>query len=45
MKTIGKLIIFVITFLALSASAYARSLREELQQLTAQLQQTPKHLC
>ncbi|MBI1912637.1 MAG: hypothetical protein HYS21_11630 [Deltaproteobacteria bacterium] len=41
MKTTGKLIIFVITFLALAAGAYAQSPREELQQMVEQLQKTP----
>ena len=41
MKTTGKLILFVFAFLALAASAYAQSPREELQQMVKQLQQTP----
>lgn len=41
MKTTGKLIIFILTFLALSASASAQSPREQLTQMVAQLQQTP----
>jgi len=41
MKTTGKLIIFVITFLALIASAHAQSPRDQLQQMVTQLQKTP----
>lgn len=41
MKSTTKLIIFVFTFLALAASAYAQSLREQLQQMVEQLQKTP----
>lgn len=41
MKSTGKIIIFVITFLALAASAYAQSPREQLTQMVAQLQKTP----
>lgn len=41
MKSTGKLIIFVITFLAVAANAYAQSSPEQLQQLTAQLQKSP----
>jgi tetratricopeptide (TPR) repeat protein len=43
MKPTSKLLLFVFTFLALSASTFAQepSPREQLQQLTAQLQQTP----
>ena len=41
MKTANKLIIFLITFLALATSAYALSPREELKQMVEQLQKTP----
>ena len=41
MKSNGLLIIFVLTLLALTASAYALSPHEELQQLVVQLQKTP----
>ena len=42
MNIAGKLIIiFVLTFLALAASAYAQSPREQLQQMVEQLQKTP----
>ena len=41
MKTTGKLFILVLTFLALTASAYAQSPREQLQQMVEQLQKTP----
>lgn len=41
MKLISKLTIFILTFLALTASAYAQSPREQLNQLVQQLQQTP----
>jgi tetratricopeptide (TPR) repeat protein len=41
MKSISKLIIFVFTFLALTASAYAQSPSEQLQQMVQQLQKTP----
>ena len=41
MKTVSKLIIFIFTLLALAASAYAQSPREELQQMVEQLQKTP----
>lgn len=41
MKSTGKLIIFVITFLVLAANAYAQLPREELQQMVEQLQKTP----
>lgn len=41
MKTLGKLIIFLFTFLVLTASAYAQSPREQLNQMTQQLQKTP----
>lgn len=41
MKTTGKLIIFIFTFLTLAASAYAQSPREDLQQMVEQLQKTP----
>lgn len=40
MKTTSKLIIFIFTFLALAASAYAQTPREELQQMVEQLQKT-----
>ncbi|MBI2399638.1 MAG: hypothetical protein HYV23_01005 [Deltaproteobacteria bacterium] len=41
MKTTGKLIIFLITFLALAASACAQSPHEQLNQMVEQLQKTP----
>lgn len=41
MKTINKLIIFVLTSLVLAASAYALSPREQLQQMVEQLQKSP----
>jgi hypothetical protein len=41
MKTTGKFIILVLTLFALTASAYAQSPREELQQIVEQLQKTP----
>lgn len=41
MKPIGKLIIFIFTFLALTASVYAQSPREQLKQMVQQLQKTP----
>lgn len=41
MKTINKLIIFVLTSLALAASAHALSPREELKQMVEQLQKAP----
>jgi tetratricopeptide (TPR) repeat protein len=41
MKTTGKLIIFIFTFLALVANTYAQSPREELQQMVEQLQKIP----
>ncbi len=41
MNTTSKLVIFIWTFLSLAASAYAQSPREQVQQLTAQLQKTP----
>jgi hypothetical protein len=41
MKSTTKLIIFVLTFLAVAASAYAQSPHEELQQMVDQLQKTP----
>lgn len=41
MKTNSKLIIFIFTLLALAASAYAQSPREELKQMVEQLRQTP----
>ncbi|MCR4346162.1 MAG: hypothetical protein NUV55_02995 [Sulfuricaulis sp.] len=41
MKSTSKLIIFVITFLALTASVYAQSPREQLNQMVQQLQKTP----
>jgi hypothetical protein len=41
MKDTSKLLILCITFLALAASAYAQSPREELQQMVEQLQKTP----
>lgn len=41
MESTSKLIIFIFTFLALTANAYAQSPREELQQMVGQLQKTP----
>lgn len=41
MKTTSKLIIFIFTLLALAASVYAQTPREELQQMVEQLQKTP----
>jgi tetratricopeptide (TPR) repeat protein len=41
MKTNSKLLIFVIIFLALTASAYAQSPRDELKQMIEQLQKNP----
>jgi tetratricopeptide (TPR) repeat protein len=41
MKSTSKLIIFAFAFLALDVIAYAQSPREQMQQLTTQLQQTP----
>lgn len=41
MKTTCNLLIAAFTLLTLTASAYAQSPREQLNQLTAQLQQTP----
>jgi hypothetical protein len=41
MKPTRKLIIFIFTFLALAASAYAQSPREELQQMVEQLRKAP----
>ena len=41
MKSTGKLIILIFTFLALAASAYAQSPREQLKQMVEQLQKTP----
>ncbi len=41
MKTSSKLLIFVITFLALTTSVYAQSPREQLNQMVQQLQKTP----
>jgi len=41
MKTTGKLIIFIFTFLALTVSTYAQTPREELKQMVEQLQKTP----
>jgi tetratricopeptide (TPR) repeat protein len=41
MKSIGKLIIFIFTFLTLTASVSAQSPREQLQQMVEQLQKTP----
>lgn len=41
MKTTGKLIILIVTFLALATSAYAQSPREQLLQMVEQLQKTP----
>lgn len=41
MKTTSKLIIFVITFLAVAASVHAQSPREQLNQMVQQLQKTP----
>lgn len=42
MKSTGKLIVFICTFLALATSAYAQSPREQLNQMVQQLQQTPR---
>jgi hypothetical protein len=41
MKSSSKLIIFIFTFLALTASAYAQSPREQLNQMVQQLQKSP----
>jgi hypothetical protein len=41
MKTAGKLIIFIFTFLALATNAHAQSPREQLKQMVQQLQKTP----
>jgi len=41
MKSTSKFLIITFTFLALTASAFAQSPREELQQMVKQLQQTP----
>ena len=41
MKTTSKLIIVILTFLALAASVYAQTPREELQQMVEQLQKAP----
>ncbi|MCR4346174.1 MAG: hypothetical protein NUV55_03055 [Sulfuricaulis sp.] len=41
MKSTSKLIIFIITLLALAASAHAQSPREQLKQMVQQLQKTP----
>jgi hypothetical protein len=41
MKSTSKLIIFIFTFLALIASAYAQTPCEELQQMVEQLQKIP----
>ena len=41
MKSSRKLIILIFTLLALTASAYAQSPREQLQQMVEQLQKTP----
>jgi hypothetical protein len=41
MRLTGKLTILFLLFLALAASAYAQSPREELQQMVEQLQKTP----
>lgn len=41
MKTTSKLIIFIFALLALTASAYAQTPREELQQMVEQLQKSP----
>lgn len=41
MKTTSKLFILVFTFMALTASAYAQSPREQLKQMVQQLQKTP----
>lgn len=43
MKTTGKLIIFIFTFLTLTANAYAQSPREQLKQMVEQLQQSPNN--
>lgn len=41
MKTTGELIIFGLTLMALAASAYAQSPRDELKQMVVQLQEKP----
>ena len=41
MKSPSKRIIFILTLLALAASAYAQSPRDELKQMVEQLQKTP----
>ena len=41
MKATGKLIIFIFTLLALAASAYAQTPRDQLNQMTEQLQKNP----
>lgn len=41
MKITGRLILFILTFLAIVASASAQSPREQLQQMVEQLQKTP----
>jgi tetratricopeptide (TPR) repeat protein len=41
MKSTNKLIIIIFTFLALAASAYAQTPREQLKQMVEQLQKTP----
>ena len=41
MRTTGKLIIFILTFLAMAVSAYAQTPREQLQQMAEQLQKAP----
>src|SRR5688500_10660276 len=41
MKSTSKLIIFIFTFLALAATVYAQSPREQLQQMVEQLQKAP----
>jgi hypothetical protein len=43
MKATGKQFIFIFTFLALVASAYAKTPREELQQMVEQLKQSPNN--
>jgi tetratricopeptide (TPR) repeat protein len=41
MKSTSKILVFIFTFLALTASAYAQSPREQLQQMVEQLQKSP----
>ncbi len=41
LKTIGKLIILILSLMALALSAYAQSPREQLQAMVEQLQKKP----